>query len=636
MSFKLRPYQQEAVDKVVEYAKKRIDPCLLSLATGSGKSLIVANLAMFFAKAAPNKRVICIAPSKELVEQNAEKYASYGYPASIYCASAKSKCLRSQVIFVSPGSAIKQIDKIAHLGISAIIIDEAHNVTETMKKLVSAVRDYEFKGKKPNEKVRVIGMTATPYRMSTGYIYAVDSSGETDIYHGEDKAIEPYYNRLLYSVTAGYLVGEGFLTNPTIGETSEHYDTSKLETDKFGNFSAKSVASAFNGNTKTERIIQRVVATVEQKNLVGVMVFAATISHAEEVAGYLPAEQTAIVTGKTKAKDRQQIIELFKARKLKYLVNVDVLTTGFDAPHVDFVVIMRATESAGLLQQIIGRGLRLDPNKETVLIHDYAENIERHGLQSDIFTPEIRTRKASSESTEIDSKCPACGVWSSKKRRNDQMYDGLKNDEFGHFLVAGTNIVLTTQVLDPTNKDEFGVCGTKEVPVPAHYSRRCSNPEAYAIDGKSIQCGHRYAFKTCPSCFEDNDIAARHCTKCKGRLVDPNAKLTENAGSAVVMAEGETCEVVCLGAEYAAHKASSGSVTLKATYKTELGAVTAWHSKKQQWIFNRLCRANGVEPEFVNDFKDCEKWREAPKFVKIKKSIQNGFTRFEVKEVRFV
>lgn len=650
MTFQLRHYQQDAVDIAIDYVKKHTSPALLELATGAGKSLIVAELARFFAKAAPHKRVLCIAPSKELVTQNAAKYLAYGYPASVYCASAGSKCLRSQVIFASPQTAVKQAEKIARLGISAIIIDEAHGITESLKSIVDTIREFSERGKQINSNVRVIGMTATPYRLGTGYIYAIDDTGEEPIHYDETKAIEPYFNKLIYRITAGELVGEGFLSKVLIGEHSESYDTSTLETDKFGQFSAKSVAATFEGSTKTERIIAKVQHHAQQRK--GVMIFAATISHAEEIMRYLLGNDARIVTGSTKKSEREEIIEQFKQRKFKYLVNVAVLTTGFDAPHVDFVAILRATESAGLLQQIVGRGLRLCDDKDNCLVMDFAENIERHGLQSDLFTPEIKTRIKSESSAEIEVQCPSCSCVTTKKRRSDDIYAGLKNDRFGNFLISGTEQaiafddeglpseytgeVLTMQILDPQNKDEFGECGVKEIPVPAHYSRRCSNPAAYTIKGVDVPCDHRFSLKICPHCYAENDIAARHCIGCKERLVDPNKKLTEQAGSAVIMDDGETREVKCLGAEYAIHTTSLGNKTLKVTYKTELGAVTGWHSQKQHWIFNRLARANGVEPEFIRSVNDCAEWKAIPANVKIKKVIRDGFTNFEVKEVRFV
>lgn len=91
----------------------------------------------------------------------------------------------------------------------------------------------------------------------------------------------------------------------------------------------------------------------------GVMIFAATVEHAKEIVGLLPAEDAALITGDTPCAERDVLIEDFKAQRFRYLVNVAVLTTGFDAPHVDLIAILRPTESVSLYQQIVGRGLRL-------------------------------------------------------------------------------------------------------------------------------------------------------------------------------------------------------------------------------------------------------------------------------------
>ena len=649
MKFTLRYYQQDAVDAVIAHVKKRLSPCLIELATGAGKSLVVAELATFFAKVAPSKKVLCIAPSKELVTQNAEKYELTGNHASIFCASAGRKCLRSQVIFASPQSALGTIDKIAHMGVSAIVIDEAHGMTNTMKAIIERVLNYEINGKLVNEKCRIVGMTATPYRMGSGYIYAIDATGDIEIHHDEKKAIDPFFSKLLYRITAGELVGEGFLTKPIIGTSIDSYDTSSLTTNNMGKFKAKDIEKVFEGDTKTERIVMEIIDKAEGYQ--GVMIFAATISHAEEILNYLPSDSK-LVTGKLKKSERDNIIASFKARLFKFIVNVDVLTTGFDAPHVDIVSILRATESAALFQQIIGRGARLSDNKDHFLILDYAENIDRHSLQSDIFTPEIQARKKAEAGENITVVCPACNAISDKKRRNDPMYTGLQHDRYGNFLIAGTEqqigtnamgdpeydgIVLTTQVLDPTTMDDFGDCGFKEIPVPAHYSRRCSNPESHIMSGKPIACEHRYSFKVCKECHAENDIAARQCSECKARLVDPNKKLTEKAGQAGVIATGEIKIVSCASAKFESYKSAGGNYSLKATYITEIGAVTAWHTKKQHWVFNRLAKANECSLDEIDEnYTQCDFWTVAPSNVKIKKSEgQNGYAKFEIREVIF-
>lgn len=664
MTFQLRPYQVEAVDAVIDHIKKRLSPCLLELATGAGKSLIVSAIARYLAGVAPNKRVLCIAPSKELVVQNHEKYVTgYKEPASIYCSSAGSKDLRHQVIFASPLTAVKNIRLIAHLGVSGIIIDEAHGVTPTMLELIKQVQEYEINGTRPNENVRVIGMTATPYRTGTGYIYAKDCTGDEEILHDDDKARDPYYSRLLYRVSAGELVSQGYLTRPVIGETDEHYDTEKLTKELFetGKFNAATVSKTFEGNTKTERIVNKVMAYADNRK--GVMFFAATISHAEEIASYLPAHDVRVITGKLKKSEREKFIKDFLAKRYKYLVNCEILTTGFDAVHVDLIAILRATESPGLLQQIIGRGLRLADGKEDVLILDYAENIERHGLENDIFTPEIKTNRKPGEGMEIQVECPACHAISMKKRRNDPIYEGVAHDRYGNFLVPGTERptrfieaeediagkrtkiqipvewdgeIMTMKVKDPSRKDEFGEIEEIDLPMPAHYSRRCNNPEAFVIKGQPVRCEYRFSLKICPKCFAENDIAARHCTECKERLVDPNSKLTDAAGFANVMMDGEIRRVKCYGATYTPWVArATGNHSLKAEYRTEIGEVTAWHTTRQKWIFSKLAQINGADSEQITSYDQCAGWTNAPREITIRKTERNGYVHFEIKGVHY-
>jgi len=163
--FVFRYYQNEAVDLAIDFVKKSFDPCLLELATGAGKSLIVAEIAKQL-KEISGKKVLCLAPSKELVTQNREKYLSYGEPASMFSASAGSKCLAHDVVFASPGTVLNSISKFGNR-FAAVIVDEAHGITPTIKKIIYALKEL-------NPMLRVIGLTATPYRLGSGYIYRVD------------------------------------------------------------------------------------------------------------------------------------------------------------------------------------------------------------------------------------------------------------------------------------------------------------------------------------------------------------------------------------------------------------------------------------------------------------------------------
>lgn len=620
-AYKPRRYQQSAHDKAINYIKKNTAPAVVELATGAGKSVIVSMLAQTIAKLAPQKKILCIAPSRELVEQNAEKYRATGSPYSIYCASAGSKCLSEQVIFASPLSLLKAVDKVAHMGISAIIIDEAHGITKTLKQLIASIMAYEIGGVRINEHCRVIGMTATPYRTGEGYIYKVDASGKDEQILHPDQAKDPFFHKLLYKITTEELIEQDFLT-PVVTDTDhETYDTSGLQMDK-GKFTADSVRLTFESDeTKTARIVQEVIARSHDRR--GAIIFASTINHAKTILQLLrSAGQLAeIVTGETEFKAiRPRAIKAFKEQRIKFLVNVDILTTGFDAPHLDLVVIMRATESAGLLQQMIGRGLRKLDGKINCLLLDYAENVERHKLQVNLFEPEIKARADAKEGELIEFICQSCSKLIQAKKRNAPEFSGLQFDEYGYFLIPGTGERLTMLVKDPTKKDEFSEFGSMELPMPAHYLRRCPNPEMYKSMGKPYPCVHRFSLKICGACGADNDIAARQCAKCKEPLIDVNEKLTIEA-SRVIRVKNEY--IACHSMKKPEqHKSKTGKFSVKFTFETDLGDLVTYATKNTPWILRPISDASSYYIDWnliPDDYYNAFIFDRAPKRIKIKK-----------------
>lgn len=507
MNYTLRPYQLNAVTAALAEIRKSLEPCLIEAATGAGKSLLVADIANKVHKMS-GKHVLCLAPSKELVEQNYEKFLLTGDPASIYCASAGRKDLRHPVIFASPGS-FKAVAKQVGSRIAVVIVDECQGMTATVLGIIDDIRSV-------NPNVRVVGLTGTPYVMGSGYIYRMDENGKV---MGDNKSKDPYFMRKVYSITAPELIELGFLTPPVMGALGAlGYDTSGIDFTAAKKTVEDQIDRAFMGDNRvTAQIIADVV--YQSRNKRGVMIFAATIQHAEECMRSLPPELSAIVTGATPKKERERIIRDFKAQKIKYLVNVAVLTTGFDAPHVDVIAILRATESIGLMQQIIGRGLRLYEGKDHVLILDYAENIERHCPDGDIFRPDVKASMGGTSGMPMNVICPDCGI--------DNCFSARKNDEGhaidaqGYFVdLAGDRVMIDTAEIDPETQKPF------KLPMPAHFGRRC---QAFhpARDGFSYQCGYRWSSKECPNqeCKADNDIAARYCTVCKGEIIDPNTKL---------------------------------------------------------------------------------------------------------------
>lgn len=489
----LRPYQQNAHDAVIDWIRKSIAPCLVEAATGAGKSHIIAALAETMREISGGKHVLCLAPSAELVEQNREKYLQTGNPASVMSASAGSKCLRHPVVFGTP-LTVKGAAK--HLGarFCMIIVDEAHGMTPTVKAVIESVRAV-------NPNVRVVGLTATPYAMIKGYIYRIDDKGKA-----VSQAVEPYFEKLVYRITAPELIAAGYLTRPEIGATGvASYDTSRLRLNSRMQYDSAEVDAAFVGHgRKTAAIVSDVIEQARFRN--GVMFFAATVEHAQEIMASLPPSLSAIVTGETPKTERKRLLSEFKAQRIKYLVNVAVLTTGFDAPHVDVIAVLRKTESAGLYQQIIGRGLRLHEGKENCLVLDYAGNIDSFFPDGDVFSPEIRARFSNKEAEPLPCICPLCGKNNEFSARKNE--EGFQVDDYGYYL----------DLLGERIKTDHG-------DMPAHFGRRCMHSEFSAAYPLGLRCEYRWTSKDCGECGHDNDIAARRCVNCKAELVDPNEKL---------------------------------------------------------------------------------------------------------------
>ena len=578
----LRPYQQDAVDAAIQWMKKSTEPALLELATGSGKSHIAAAIAQWIA--ARGKKVLILQPSKELTEQNAAKYRASGQKCSVFSASAGSKCTRHDAVYATPKSVANSISRFGD-AFGAVIVDEAHMTTPTVRDIITHLRS-------KNPLLRVIGMTATPYRMGSGYIYQCDMTDGKNIILDDEKTTDPYYHALLYRITTRELIDMGFLTNAHADPSAVAYDTSEMQLNKMGQFDAAQVEQVFEGQGRlTASIVADVVAHSVGRR--GVMLFASTVQHAREILDSLPPETSRMIGGDinmAKA-DREKLISDFKAMRFKYLVSVGTLTTGFDAPHVDVVAILRATESASLFQQIIGRGLRLADEKTDCLVLDYAQNIERHKLQNDLFTPEIRAYKSSSGGT-LEVECPYCRMTNLFTARKNP--DDFKMDAEGYFVDLAGNRIIT----------ESGQ------PLPAHMGRRCQGFVPSPIErGKLDRCENRWSFKRCEQCDHENDIAARYCENkaCKAELVDPNEKL--RAEFALVAADPHalrTDEVLFFDVRRVTSR--NGNDMILCEYTTPTASFKTWNmpnenSKKAMARWNDLCMTClGWEADDAHEF----------------------------------
>ncbi|MFA0429549.1 DEAD/DEAH box helicase [Vibrio sp. 10N.222.51.C5] len=519
--YTLRPYQTDSVKSVIHYFRKHQTPAVLVLPTGAGKSLVIAELARL-----AKGRVLVLAHVKELVEQNHEKYEGYGLKGSIFSAGLGRKETDQQVVFASVQSVVRNLDSFSNQ-FSLLVIDECHRVpdekTSSYQKVITHLREN-------NSGIKVLGLTATPYRLGMGWIYQYHTRGQV-------RSDEPrFFRDCIFELPIRYLLDEGFLTPARMIDAPVlSYDFSQLKPASTGRYKEAELDMVIEQSKRaTPQIVDQIIHLAQDK--LGIMVFAATVRHAQEILGLLPEGEASIVIGDTPTLERDQIISDFKERKIKFLVNVSVLTTGFDAPHVDLIAILRPTESISLYQQIVGRGLRLSPGKKECLVLDYAGN------SYDLYQPEVGDPKPDSDSEIITIPCPACGF-------NNNFWGKLDSNGF----------------------------------LLEHFGRKCQGYFTDEDTGEREHCNYRFRAKYCGECGADNDIAARICHECDATLVDPDKKLKEalNLKDALVFE--------CLEMDLNVLKDEKGKSQLKVTYRGENQAQVHefWSltSKKQKQNF---------------------------------------------------
>ncbi len=569
----LRPYQRDAVDTALNHLRRSIAPIMMEAATGAGKSLIIAEIARIIHEMT-GKRILCTAPSAELVVQNREKYLATGNPASMFSASAGAKSLRHPVVFGSPLTIKNRISAFKQ-NYAMVVIDECDLITPTVKAIIEAMRD-------GNPNLRVFGLTATPYRLGSGYIFAEWPDGRCN---GEDTAREPYFTKCVYQIGARELIEQGYLTPPVIGQiNASGYDTHGLVPNNQGKFDSAEVDRAYHGHgRKTAAIVGDIVAQSQGRR--GVLIYAATVQHAREVLASLPPELSDIITAETK--NRKAILDRLRAQKLKYVVNVGVLTVGLDIPHIDVIAVLRKTESVRLLQQIVGRGLRLFQDKLDCLYLDYTSNMEDHCPDGDLFAPIVKAKGAAVKGDGIEVECPDCGYanqFSVHKDRADYTFDnhGYALDVFGQRIIPD---------------------------LPVHYGRRCLG--LVRIGDSHGRCGYRWAGKECPQCREVNDIAARYCYVCKAEIVDPNEKLVSEF-KALKRDPTQPQTDIVVSVNFREGVSQRGNKTVRADWQTPWRSFSTWHQPEakhstgmRDWdAFAKATAGGSISPSTISYRKD--------------------------------
>jgi DNA repair protein RadD len=397
----LRDYQQRAIDQLYAWfsAGNAGNPCLV-LPTGSGKSHIVAALCKDALQNWPETRVLMLTHVKELIEQNAQKMRQHwpGAPMGIYSAGIGKRDIGEPITFAGIQSVRTKADLLGHLDL--VIIDECHLVNHKdeggYRKLLADLKAI-------NPALRVVGLTATPYRLGHGLI--------------TDKPA--LFDALLEPVSIEELVFKGYLSTLRSKVTRARLDTSGVK-KRGGEFIESELQAAVDTDDNNQRVVQEVIALAGDRK--AWLVFCTGVQHAEHVAQVLREHGVAAecVTGETPKAERKRLLDDFKAGKLRALTNANVLTTGFDYPDIDLIAMLRPTMSASLYVQMAGRGMRVKSHTDHCLVLDFAGVVEMHGPIIAVQPPKkggdgdgeapVKVCDNCSELVHISAReCPACG-----------------------------------------------------------------------------------------------------------------------------------------------------------------------------------------------------------------------------------
>lgn len=384
---KLRPYQRASIDALYHWFRTHpVGNPLLVLPTGAGKAILIATLIQEALSQWPKTRILMLTHQRELIAQNAEKLMTVwpGAPVGIHSAGLRKRDCFEPIIFAGIQSVWK---KALHLGwFDLILIDEVHLVSHKSQGMYRAFLD---DCQRINPQIRVIGLTATPFRTGHGSI----CEGEDAIFHD-----------VAHQVGMLELIEQGYLSKLITKNTDTQIDVSDVKIRQ-GEFVASQLQKAADRDDVTNAALDECEALgADRKKW---LVFCAGVEHAEHVAEAMNARgiQTGCITGKTPSAERDKLITMYKRGQLRALTSMGVLTTGFDVPDVDLLILLRPTQSPGLFVQMVGRASRIAPGKENALVLDFAGNTLRHGPvdQIEAWTPRP------SEGGEAPSKaCPEC------------------------------------------------------------------------------------------------------------------------------------------------------------------------------------------------------------------------------------
>lgn len=357
-----RYYQEDSL-KAIKDSITTDGNDLVVLPTGAGKSIVIALLAEYI-----NTDVLILQPSVEILEQNAKKLSNYVHHSEIgiYSASCDSKEIKKYT-FAMIGSIHKKPELFRHFKI--VIIDESHGVNpkdtgSMFIKFLEAIGN-----------PKVIGFTATPYRNMNGY-HRIGNALEVAVTLKLICRIKPeFWKRIIYNINNKELTDKGYLSplryiDATLVKHSE-IPLNKSQSD----FDLDAYEKKVKAQEKHEKILRGI--DWAEKNYKSVLVFCSSIAQAQKYADLTAGAEC--VHSKIPKSERKRIIDGFKDGTIKTVFNVGVLTTGFDHPALDCIILIRPTRSLLLYYQMLGRGVRIAEGKTHCMVIDFSGSLKAMG-----------------------------------------------------------------------------------------------------------------------------------------------------------------------------------------------------------------------------------------------------------------
>ena len=364
--YTLRPYQKQASDAAVRaFISKTKKNGLLVLPTGAGKSVVIADIASRL-----DTPLLVFCPSKEIVEQNYAKMQSYGInDCGIYSASVGCKEIR-RITFATIGSVMNHMEDFQYF--KYVIVDECH--------LVNAKGGMYYDFINACER-QVIGLTATPYRLGRGM-------NGTSMLKFLTRTRPRVFEEVLFYCQVSELLAKGFLADLQYFDCTR-LDMTRVMSNSTGNdFDENSLKMEYQRSGFYDQLTSTTLRVLKPRSGIprrGILVFTRFVEESENLRDKLLFKGicSAIVTGETPKREREDILERFKDGTIKVVCNVGTLTTGFDYPALDTIIMARPTKSLSLWYQCVGRAIRPCQGKDGWVI-DLGGNYQRFGKVSDL------------------------------------------------------------------------------------------------------------------------------------------------------------------------------------------------------------------------------------------------------------